>query len=238
MSTPDGASRRVFVGWTQGERVAAICFTLLALFVAGQTFYLISEDRAASEREDARQVRADACLAQQIRATRTYLQERGAIAERDRASVTAVLDAFAQAARTESQDPAPIIDALNDYRRTQRALAREREDASLPTFPSGRCVVQGGSSSPSPGAPSRSPSPDQADDEASPSASKKKADRKGRRAPSDPAGRRPTRPPAPTPVAPEPPQQDDGGPLLPDLELPDIDVSDLLDVIGDALVLP
>lgn len=208
MSLNDDDRRPFFVGWTVGERVATICFLVLSVFVVAQTVYFVSEDREAEARENARADAERECLADQIDATRDYLEQRGAIAEKDRASIRRVIDSFAEAAREQTQDPTPIIRALERYRKTQADLEDERADADLPSFPSGRCVEPsppGEATKPPDDDPTEpEPSPTtQAEDEAAPAAKEqRKSERKGRKSPRKrpPAGGSTPRPPAPSPT--------------------------------------
>jgi hypothetical protein len=146
----DGDHRAGFWrGWTRWDKIVAIGLAAILLVVTAEIAVEYFEERReqrAEREQDLRTQKREAaireCVIDVVEGIRTYLNERGEIANRDRESVNRVIRAVADSRRAGSTDPSSFDAALRNFERVQRQVEKDRRDSRLSDFPTGQCVEE------------------------------------------------------------------------------------------------
>jgi hypothetical protein len=233
----DGDHRAGFWrGWTRWDKIVAIGLAAILLVVTAEIAVEYFEERReqrAEREQDLRTQKREAaireCVIDVVEGIRTYLNERGEIANRDRESVNRVIRAVADSRRAGSTDPSSFDAALRNFERVQRQVEKDRRDSRLSDFPTGQCVEEiepleePEAVEPTEPAEEEDSTGQSDDGAAAPPREDKAAKKSSRRAPPKKPDR-PTRPDPPRPS--NPPVVDIDPPELPELpDLPDVDIT-------------
>lgn len=220
--------RRFYQEWSPFDRIVAATLAFAVASIIALALISSQQDARLQEQDKAQQE----CLRDRQDALRDYLETRGALADRDRTAVAAVISSLAASGRSDFQNRKRLVKTLQRYEKVQEEIAAIRKETPLPEFPAGECLDEPGST---PGG--STPSPDEGGEGAGESKGTNDSGTSAGTATASPAVTTPTKKPRGSgtrgsPAGPGPDDADGEGDPAPEEEPPllELEIPDLLSV--------